>query len=76
MKWVPTSLRSDEIDQDHGFRLGKIYCEFNECRYTEVLNIKNKYWTAMRPGLHYLALYSLLNPYKSLYSLLKPYVAS
>ena len=50
MKWVPTSLRSDEMGQNRGFRLGKIYYEFNDYRYTEVLNIKFNLWTALGPG--------------------------
>ena len=52
MKWVPTSLSSDEMGQNHGFSLGKIYYDFNENGYTEVfiLNIKIYYWTAMGPG--------------------------
>ena len=36
-KWLPTSLRRDEMGQDRGFRLGKILYEFNKKSYRTVI---------------------------------------
>ena len=38
-KWLPTSLRRDEMAQNRGFRRGRILYEFNEISSIELIEL-------------------------------------
>ena len=42
-KWLPTSLRRDEMAQNRGFRRGRILYEFNEISSIESIELKDSY---------------------------------
>ena len=45
-KWLPTSLRRDEMAQNRGFRRGRILYEFNEISSIESIELKDSYGAA------------------------------